>query len=399
MPYRSFSVPGNIFYGYGSLEALKRVKGERALIVTGPNISSSGIVERVKNLIAGKMEVAVFDRVEADPSSGTIRSIFSLAREFKPDLFIGLGGGSPMDAGKAAWALYENPDLADLSVTDIQRELPRRELRKKAGFVAVPTTSGTGSEATRFAMVTDETQKPHSKVSCYSSHLVPDTAICDPELAITMPPEVTANSGYDALVHAVECYVLTEPSELVDSLAVRAARLILEWLPVAVSDGKNKEAREKMHMAALQAGMAFSNGTLWLVHLTAHELGSILELPHGLTCALMLNQSFAFLYRSHRKRLASLAASLGIDGGDDNTAVNNLLDTFNSLKSKVGIPLSIKAAGIEEDIFSIKVDSIIERCVGQLNRYAAAPGLFTMTADEVRDIYRHAWHGTSPELK
>jgi alcohol dehydrogenase len=399
MPYRSFIVPRNIYYGSGSIEALKRLKGKRALIVTGLHISSIGIVGQVKNLIAGKAEVEVFDKVEADPSSSTIRSIFSLAQEFKPDLFIGLGGGSPIDAGKAAWALYENPDLADLSVKDIQRELPRRELRKKASYIAIPTTSGTGSEVTRFTMVTDDADQPHSKISWFSTHLVPDTAIIDPELTITMSPEVTANTGFDALVHAVECYVFTEPSEIVDSLAVRAARQILEWLPIAVADGRNKEARDKMQMSALEAGMAFSNGTLWLVHIIAHELGSILELPHGLTCALMLTQSFAFLYNSHRARLVSLAASLGIIGRDDKTAVNNFLDSLDNLKRKIGIPSAIKAVGLEESVFFIKIESVIERCVEQINRYAASPGLFTLTDDKVRDLYRHAWNGTRPELK
>ncbi|MFC2069969.1 iron-containing alcohol dehydrogenase [Chloroflexota bacterium] len=398
MAYHSFIVPGNIFYGPGSIEALKRVKGERALIVTGPVISSLGIVERVKNLIGGKVEIEVFDKVEADPSYSTIQSIFSLAQDFKPDLFIGLGGGSPMDAGKAAWALYENPDLAEFSVSDVQRELPRRELRKKANYVAVPTTSGTGSEVTRIAVITDHTFMPHLKISWFSWHLVPDTAIIDSELTITMPPELTANTGYDALVHATECYVLTDPSEIADSLAVRAARQILEWMPRAVADGKDRWARDKMHMAALEAGMAFSNGTLWLVHLMAHELSSVLRLPHGLTCAFMLTQCFAFLYPSHGARLVSLATSLGLDERDDKTMVNNLLDSLDNLKFKTGIPLAIKDTGLEESVFRTQTELIIERCVEQLNKQAAAPGLFMLTADEVRGLYMHAWNGTRPEL-
>jgi len=217
-------------------------------------------------------------------------------------------------------------------------------------------------------------------------------------LAASMPPIVTANTGFDALIHAVECYVLTEPSDIVDSLAIGAARQIMEWLPEAVADGSNMQAREKMHLAALQAGMAFSNGTLWLVHVTAHELGSTLGLPHGLTCAFMLCPSFSFLFRSHRERLVSLAASLGVAKGDDEARVSGLLDSLDNLKRKISMPLAIKDTGIEESKYLEMLDLIIERCTEQLRSRVVVPGLFPLMTDEVRQLFMHAWNGTRVEL-
>ena len=399
MSYRPFVVPPNIYYGPGSIEALHDVPGERVLIVTDPGVSSLGLIKRVKNILsARKAAVEVFDKVEPDPSNTTVWSIFALAQEFKPDLFIGIGGGSSMDAGKAGWVLYEHPDLAELSASEVKPEIINREMHKKAKYAAIPTTSGTGSEVTRVSVVTDSTVEPHVKVSWYSLHIVPDVAIADAELAASMPPIVTANTGFDALIHAVECYVLTEPSDIVDSLAIGAARQIMEWLPEAVADGSNMQAREKMHLAALQAGMAFSNGTLWLVHVTAHELGSTLGLPHGLTCAFMLCPSFSFLFRSHRERLVSLAASLGVAKGDDEARVSGLLDSLDNLKRKISMPLAIKDTGIEESKYLEMLDLIIERCTEQLRSRVVVPGLFPLMTDEVRQLFMHAWNGTRVEL-
>jgi len=377
------------------------VPGKRALIVTDPGVTSLGIVDRLKRILqARKTEVTVFDKVEPDPSGETVWSIYSLARDFKPDLFIGLGGGSSMDAGKGGWALYENPDLAGMSIAEVKQELPSRQLHKKAKYVAIPTTSGTGSEVTRVAVITDHNFDPHLKIAWVSVEMVPDVAIIDPELASSMPPSVTANTGFDALVHAVESYVLSDPSDIVDSLDIGAAKLVLEWLPEAVANGANMRAREKMHVAALEAGMAFGNGALWVVHVTAHELGSSFRMPHGLTCALMLVPSLAFLYPSHKARLVKLASELGIGGGDDKARVNNLLDSIDEFKLKVQIPVSIKAAGLEESVYQGRIQQIIDRSVEQTNgRVASAPGLFPVTEEQVRELFAHAWNGTRAELK
>ncbi len=286
--------------------------------------------------------MAVFDQVEPDPSRESIGKILVQAQDFQPDLLIGLGGGSSIDAGKAAWVLYENPDWVGLSVPEVAQKMPQCVLRQKARYVAIPTTSGTGSEVTRTAVVTDSTKIPPFKGAWTAPQLVPDVAILDPELTVTMPPSVTANSGFDALCHALECYVLTNPSDLVDSLALWSARTICEWLPKAVSNGKDLQVRERMHVAALQAGQAFTNGSLGLVHMLAHILGAEFHIPHGRAIAFVICPVFAYFYSTRRERLVDLAKALGLSGADDAATVQALLDFLNKLKQEIGIPLSIK---------------------------------------------------------
>ena len=409
MAYRTFVMPRNIFYGQGALESLATIPGNRALIVTDSGVRDLGLVERVEKILhASTVETAVFDKVEADPSKDTVWSILPLAQDFKPDLFIGLGGGSPMDAGKTAWVLYEHPDLANQPFLEFIREVPRRELRKKAKYVAISTTSGTGSEVTSAAVVTDRDRKPPLKAGFGSRHLVPDVAIADPELAASMPPAVTANTGFDALVHAIECYVLSPPLDMVDPVALWAANTIWEWLPKAVANGEDMQARDKMHLAALQGGMSFSNGRLGLVHGTAHRIGAVFGTPHGRANAFMVCSVFAFLYPTHKARLSSLASLLGIAGEDDRAKVANFLASLDKLKQDVGIPLSIKDSGLEESHFRDQVDLISSDYMEQFSRSPAAARLtpearrangIPLSTDEVKELFVHAWNGTRAELK
>ncbi|MDD5082826.1 MAG: iron-containing alcohol dehydrogenase [Dehalococcoidales bacterium] len=406
MAYRSFIVPRNIFYGPGALQSLTTIPMKRALIVTDTGVCALGMVDRVKQMLQDcKVEVSVFDRVEADPSRDTACRILSLAQDFQPDTFIGLGGGSPIDAGKAGWVFYEHPDLASGSLFDIQRELPNRVLRRKARYIGIPTTSGTGSEVTGAMVITDRAEKPPLKIGAISPHLRPDAAIADPELAASMPPAVTANTGFDALVHAVECYVLMPPIVLIDSLAIGAARMIWEWLPRAVANGRDMLARDNMHLAALQAGMAFANGRLGVVHNLSHELSAILGIAHGRANALMLCPSFAFLYPTHRARLSSLAESLGFSGRSDRTRVTNLLAGLDELKQRVEIPLAMKA-GLAEATFTAQLGSLVDSYDIYMS-HRPQPLSFEekraqgwpVSADEVKELFLHAWNGTRAEIK
>jgi len=257
MASRSFIVPRQIFYGTGALQNLSTVTGQKAFIVTDPGVRALGFVERIETILQkNNITTAVFDKVEPDPSRDLVWGIFSQVQDFKPDIIVSIGGGSSIDAGKTAWVLYEHPDLAKLPFLDFLLQASTRELRKKAIFIAIATTSGTGSEVTSAAVVTDRSVNPPYKAGFGSKHLVPDIAIADPELAASMPPNVTANTGFDALVHAIECYVLTQPSDMVDPIAIWSANTIFEWLPRAYTDGKNMLTREKMHTASLQAGIA-----------------------------------------------------------------------------------------------------------------------------------------------
>ena len=407
MTYRQFIVPRDIFYGPRAFDVLANLTGERALIVTDRGVRSLGLVERADKILrAKKAEITVFDRTEPEPSKSTICDIFSLAQDFQPDFFIGFGGGSPIDAGKMGWVLYEHPDLATRSLPEIARELPRCTLRHKAKYIAIATTSGTGSEVSCMAVINNHDVEPLQRVILRSPHLVPDVAIADPELASSMPPGLTANTGFDAMVHALESYVLTPPSDLIDSLAIGAAKTIWEWLPRAVADGRDMMARDKMHLAALQAGMTFSNGRLGLVHVTADQIDPAFGIPHGMACALMLCPAFAFLYPSHEARLSSLAASLGIAGVDDQTKVANLLTSLDQLKQKVGIPLAIKETGRKEDCFQAKLDQIANGYMDRISPISTrltpdarrAAGML-MSIAEAKELFTHAWNGTRAELR
>lgn len=409
MPYRTFIVPRNIYYGPGALQSLTTIGGQRALIVTDAGVRAQGLVVKVEQICAsGNIKTAVFDNVEPDPSKETAWAVFALAQEFKPDLIIGLGGGSSIDAGKTGWILYEHPDLANLAFRDFLREAGRRELRKKARFVAISTTSGTGSEVTSAAVVTDRSVNPPYKAGFGSRHLVPDIAIADPELAASMPPAVTANSGYDALVHATECFALSQPSDMVDALAIWSARTIFEWLPKAFNQGNDMQARDKMHLAALQAGIAFSNGRLGIVHGMAHVIGATFGIPHGRANAFMLCPCFAFVYPASKARLSSMANYLGIPGKDDHTLVNNLLTELDNLKKKVGIPLGIKDSGMDKKRFDEMLEPISVDYFNQVNRSPLNARLspeerrkagVPASLDDVRDLFLHAWNGTRAEIR
>jgi alcohol dehydrogenase class IV len=396
MAYNTFVVPREIFYGPGALQSLSEVKGKRVLIVTDPIVRNLGLVEKVEQILKS-MDSTVYDRVEPDPSRDTVGKIFSQAQEFQPDLFLGLGGGSSLDAGKAAWLLYEHPELAELSVTEVMQKAPGAVLRQKARYVAVPTTSGTGSEATKTAVVTDRSITPPFKAPWNNPQFVPEVAIVDPELTVSMPPEVTANTGFDALIHAIECYVLTAPSDMVDALALYAAKTVCQWLPRAVADGSNLEARQKMHLASLQAGMAFTNGRLGLVHGLAHMIGGEFGIPHGRANAYMLCPVFAYWFPTYHARLALLATALGVDGSDEAAKTNNLLAFLDALKQKVGIPLSIKNGDLAEDRFFTQVKPLITSFMNWMSpvpvgarRSLGVP----LEAKEVEELYKQAWNGT-----
>jgi alcohol dehydrogenase class IV len=359
-----------------------------------------------KILHTNKMETQVFDKVEPEPSKNTAWDVFSEAQDFKPDLIVGLGGGSSMDVGKVAWVLYEHPDLASLPFMDFVREFRSRELRKKANYVAITTSSGTGSEVTSSAVVTDHDAKPPNKAGLTSQQIIPDVAIADSELTVSMPPEVTANTGFDALIHAIECYVLTPPSDLVDSLALWAAKTIWEWLPRAVANGKDMLARDKMHLAALQAGMAFSNGRLGLVHVPAHDIGAVFHIPHGRANAFMLCPAFAWLYPSRKERFGSLATSLGVTGRGNRGKTENLLASLDQLKLAVGIPLAIKDTAIDSAHFHAELDPIVDFYMNRIGRYMAdlppdrrQEAGFPGSAAELKELYTHAWAGTRAELR
>ena len=393
MPYKRFIVPREIIHGWGALRALKSVETRKAFIVTDSTIVKLGCLDKVKAILDEKgTESRYFDQVEADPSMATVKKCLAQVMEFGPDLIIGLGGGSPIDAGKAVWAFYENPGLAEMDWDELQRTLFRCKLRQKARYVAIPTTSGTGSEVSFGAVVTNYQEDPPVKKLLVSFQLTPDMAIVDAELASTMPPHITADTGFDALVHAVEGFTVNETTDMVGSLAVTAIKTIIEWLPKAVADGSNVTAREKMHLAATMAMVACSNSGGGLNHDLAHQLGSFFHITHGRANAVVHCHFLAWLYGYNPERLALLARELGMEVKDTRDGAQKLIAAMGNLRNKVGLPGSIKEMGIDEGVFMSKLD--------QLAEYTLASGISPQkpSLDEVRELFLKVWEGAEPEL-
>jgi len=300
-----FTSPRNIFFGEDSLEMLEELEGEKALIIAGQTVKRLGIIDKVAELLAeADIEVGVIDNIEPEPSIETVKAVAEVAMDFEPDWIIGLGGGSSMDAAKAIWALYERPDL---DVGDIS-PLETLGLRKKARFMCIPTTSGSGSEATWATVITDREGKVKRELA--SRELIPDIVILEPWLTSTMPPHLTASSGMDALTHAIEAYVSNFRNDFSDTLAIKAMQMIFEHLPRAVSDGEDMEAREKMQNAATMAGIAFSNSFVGMAHALGHSVGAIFGIDHGKAVAMFLPHVIRYNGEEVASRYAEILAAL-----------------------------------------------------------------------------------------
>lgn len=407
-----FRVPEKIYFKYGSLPmALKELEGKkRAFIITDAPLYKLGFTDRVTDeLDAVNIDYQIFAEVEPDPTISTVRKAVKQMNSFQPDIIIALGGGSPMDAAKIAWLLYEHPEaeFKELSMTfmDIRKRIYKfPELGKKAYFVAIPTTSGTGSEVTPFAVVTDDKTGIKYPISDYE--LTPDMAIIDPELVLSAPAHLTAYSGIDALVHAIEAYVSVLSNEYTRGLALEAIRLVFKYLPSSYRNGsKDRKAKEKMHYAATTAGMAFANAFLGICHSMAHKLGSTFGIPHGLANALLINPVIRYnatdipvkqtafpqyKYPLAKTNYAKIADHLGLGGETEEEKVELLIQAIERLKAEVDIPSNIKATGIPEDAFYSKLDEMAElafddQCTGTNPRYPLI--------NELKELYIEAYHG------
>jgi len=332
-----FTTPRIIVYGEEALEYLKTVEGKRAFIVTDKILHKVGFVDKVANYLkeAG-MKVEVFDGVEAEPSFETMIKGAELARKYGPDWFIGLGGGSCMDSAKRIWVLYERPDI---EVRMMPSPLEKLGLRKKARLICIPTTSGTGSEATWGMVITDTKEK--KKIEFASQDVVPDIAILDPELPASMPPGLTADTGLDALTHAIEACVAQLKNDLSDVLAIGATQMIFEYLPRAYRNPEDKEAREKMHFAATMAGLAMSNATACIAHAMGHSFGAIFHIPHGRAVGVFHPYTIQYNAKEAMEKYAKIAKAIGIEARTDEEAVKKLVDAIRDLMKKMGEPLTL----------------------------------------------------------
>lgn len=320
----SFVIPPEIHHSKDSLSYLENLEGKKAVLVTGGNsMKRFGFLEQAqKYLEKAGLETKIIDGVEPNPSVKTVNKGKELMLDFEPDWIIAIGGGSALDAAKIMWAFYEHPDLEFEDIIEVG-SIP--ELRKKAKFIAIPSTSGTASEITAFSVITDLEKK--IKYPIVSPEIVPDAAIVDPQIPATMPAHITANTGMDVMAHAVEAFVSTAATDYTDPLALKAIELVFDYLPEAVADGDNLEAREKMHNASTLAGMAFSNASLGIVHSLAHKIGGEFHVTHGLANAILLPHVIDFNYQAAAAKFKEIEDHLEIE--DLAAEINKLNDRLN----------------------------------------------------------------------
>ncbi len=409
-----FRVPPKIYFKRGATDlALREFEGKkRAFIVTDRFLFDSGAVRAITDVFEEiGVDFQIFFDVKPDPDLSTIEQALTMVKTYQPDLIVALGGGSPMDAAKVIWLMYEHPEtnFEDVAMRfmDIRKricQLP--ELGQKAKLVCIPTTSGTGSEVTPFAVITDD--KTHLKYPLADYALTPSMAIVDANFVDGMPKGLTSAGGIDALVHALEAYVSCMATNYTNSLALEAIKQIFRYLPSAYKNGANDpKAREKMHNAATMAGMAFANAFLGLCHSMAHKLGAMYRIPHGIANALLICQIIRFnandkptkqaIFPQYKvpeakKRYAQIAHVLYL--GDENTSederVNLLIDAIAKLKDEIEIPRSIKEYGIDEKTFMQNLDELVrlaydDQCTG------ANPVYPLMS--EIKQIYLDAFEG------
>lgn len=409
-----FRVPEKVYFKYGclpvALREMKEMGKKKVFIVTDKVLYALGYADHITKVLDElHIEHTVFFDVDPDPTLATARKGATEMIGFQPDAIIALGGGSPMDAAKIMWVLYEHPEerFEDLAMRfmDIRKRVYAfPKMGEKALFVAIPTSAGTGSEVTPFAVITDELTDIKYPLADYE--LTPDIAIVDAELMMNMPKGLTSASGIDVLTHGLEAYVSVLASEFTNGLALEAIRLVFKYLPDAYNDGTNNiKAREKMAHASCIAGMAFANAFLGVCHSLAHKLGATHHVPHGVANGMLITEVIRFnavdnprkqaafpqyKYPNAKWRYARVADYLNLGGNTETEKVELLIKAIDELKAKVGIPKSIKAFGVTEARFYSSLDSMAEQafddqCTGANPRYPLI--------SEMKAMYIRAFEG------
>ena len=377
-----FKIPEKIYFEAGSIGYLEKMPEiTRAFIVTDESMVKLGYVDKILYHLRKRADYVhseIFSEVESDPSFITIKKGVEAMERFKPDVIIALGGGSPIDAAKGMWLFYENPEAdvegLKLKFMDIRKRTYKfPKIGSKTKMVAIPTTSGTGSEVTSFAVISDKEKNMKYPLADYE--LTPDVAIIDPELVMTLPKGITADTGMDVLTHAIEAYVSNMASDYTDGLSEKAIELVFKYLPEAYENGSSAVAREKMHNASCIAGMAFTNAFLGLNHSIAHKLGGEFHIPHGRANAIILpyvikyNATMPTKFVSFPKyeyfiadeKYAELAKRLGLKADNKEEGVQSFIKAVQELNEKLNLPKSLKEAGIIEEEFLAKVDELADK--------------------------------------
>jgi alcohol dehydrogenase len=373
-------IAGEVFHGAGSLEELKNIQGKKALIVTGGgSMKKSGTLDRaISFLIEAGIEVRVFEGVEEDPSSTTCLKGAEQIKAFEPDWIIGLGGCSAIDAAKIMWVFYEYPDI---DFDTIIKPFTVPVLRQKAKFIAIPSTSGTGTETTGLAVITD--REKGVKYPVVSYELTPDIAIVDGEICASMPAHVTSNTGLDVLTHCVEAYVSNIENNYADALSKGGLALVFDNLKEVVAHPDNIKARQNMHDASFMAGLAFNNAWLGIVHSLSHQVGALYGIPHGASNAIFLPNVIRY-NAQETARYPELAKVIGQETAED------LAQAIEVLRSEVNNKSSIKDFGITQEVWDKNLDfiannALLDPCTGFNPR---VPSL-----EDLKAIYNACYEG------
>lgn len=407
-----FKIPPKIYFENGSVQYLEKMPNiSRAFIVTDNTMVKLGYVDKVLYYLRKRTQYVhseIFSDVEPDPSLETINRGVRAMNAFNPDVIIAIGGGSAIDAAKGMWLFYEQPDTSfdglKLKFMDIRkRAFQYPNLGKKSQLVAIPTTSGTGSEVTSFSVITDK-ENGNIKYPLADYELTPDVAIIDPQFVRTMPKSITADTGMDVLTHAIEAYVSVLASDYTNGLAIKAIELVFKYLPDSYNNPENELAREKMHNASCIAGMAFTNAFLGINHSLAHKLGGEFNIPHGRANAILLPHVIEYNSQKPTKfvafpkygtfmadyRYAQIARYLGLSGNDERSQINSLIEAIRDLMRRLNMPMTIAECGVDESEFFKKLPGLAERafedqCTTANPRYPLV--------SELEEIYTKAYYG------
>lgn len=406
-----FRVPERVYFESGSIQYLTKMPSvKRVVIVSDQTMLKLGYIDKILYHLSKRNEhvvTEIISDIEPDPSVETVLKGWKVMKQFQPDTIIALGGGSAIDAAKAMWLFYEHPEVEfeflKLKFMDIRKRTYKYpKLGRKARFVAIPTTSGTGSEVTAFAVITDKGEDIKYPLADYE--LTPDVAIIDVDFVMSVPPSVTADTGVDVLTHALEAYVSVMASDYTDALALKAIELVFHFLPKAFANGSDMEAREKMHNASCIAGMAFTNAFLGINHSLAHKLGGEFHIPHGRANAVLL--PYVIRYNSQKptkftswpkyehfiapEKYRQIAQYLGLPARNAQEGVDSLINKIKELLRTLQIPLTIKECGIDEQEFMRKVPLLAEKA---FEDQTSISNPRMPLIQELANLYRQAYYG------
>lgn len=377
-------IPPSVYLGENALEeAVPEIcsMGRRACIVTGKSMLAQGHVQHLIRLLKeGDMDAVVFSGITGEPDDRMIYEGLTFYREEKCDCLIGFGGGSPMDAAKAIGAMAVNPGM----ISDYNGKVMNI---KTPPVIAIPTTAGTGSEATKFTVISD-TDKG-IKMLLKGDVLLPAIAVVDPSFTVETPPQVTAATGLDALTHAVESYISIKAMPLTDAYAISAIKRILKWLPEAFQDGGNKKAREEMAAAALEAGICINNSSVTLVHGMSRPIGALFHVPHGISNAMLLNKCLGFVKKGYPKKFARLSYETGIAplNMEEEAAADAFLIKLEEICKICKVP-DLKTYGIDEPDFFRVIDKMAKDAWDS-GSPSNVPG--NITVSDIKEIYESLW--------